>query len=77
MVHVLTYMVPFFFTSLSWWQLLLIAMQHWAQDGSDFVVSFMKAKGSGKFAEPPFGPWSVILIDNILHILFMAPIASL
>lgn len=28
-VHVATYMIPFLFIGLSWWQLLLIAVQHW------------------------------------------------
>lgn len=75
LVHVLTYLIPFLFTSLVWWKLALIGLQHFVQDRWNFVSWLMKLKGSGKFAEPPCGPWSVIVTDNILHILFIAWIA--
>ena len=76
-VHIATYLLPFAFTGLSWWQIALIGAQHFAQDRTGFVVWLMKAKRSTAFIQPPCGPWSVIVTDNILHILWMAWIASL
>ena len=71
LIHILLYMSFFLFCSLEWWQLLAIGVQHFLQDRTNFVVWFMKIKGSVKFAEPPFAPWSIILTDNIIHILWI------
>lgn len=76
-VHVLTYLLPFLFTPLAWWQLALIGAEHFAQDRTAFVPWLMRVKGSSAFAQPPCGPWSVIVTDNVLHILFMAGVAAL
>jgi len=76
-VHVLIYLVPFLFTSLTWWQLGLIGIEHFAQDRTTIVLWIMRIKGSAAFAQPPCGPWSVIFTDNIFHILFIAWVASL
>ena len=70
--HVVCYMVPFLLCGLAWWQMLLIGVQHFAQDRTGFVVWLMRVKGSAEFVEPPMGPWSVIVTDNILHILWIA-----
>jgi hypothetical protein len=77
LVHVVIYMVPFLFCGFAWWQLGLIALQHFFQDRTNFVVWFMEVKGSAKFTQPPMAPWSIVLTDNILHILFIAAIRSL
>lgn len=80
-VHSITYIIPFLplmalgFTS--WWQLALVASQHSLQDGTDFVLWFMKKTGSEGFTKAPMAPWSVIIVDNILHISFMALVFSL
>jgi len=76
-IHVLTYLVPFLFCGLAWWQLTLIGVQHFAQDRTGFVVWLMKVKGSTDFATGPLSPWSIIVVDNVLHILWMAAVASL
>jgi hypothetical protein len=72
LVHVIFYCIPFLFCNLEWWQFSLIGLQHFIQDRTNFVVWFMKFKGSEKFASGPCAPWSIILTDNILHILFIA-----
>lgn len=77
LVHVVVYMVPFLFTGLLFWQIILIGVQHFLQDRTQFVVWLMKVKGSEKFGTGPCAPWSIIVTDNILHILFMAGVASL
>lgn len=71
-IHVACYMIPFLLCGLNWWQFLLIAAQHYAIDRTNFVVWFMKIKGSGQFATGPCSPWSIIVMDNILHILWIA-----
>jgi hypothetical protein len=75
LIHVLTYMLPFVFTNINIYGLIFIAIQHYFQDRYNFVVWFMKVKGSSNFATN-FGPWSIILTDNIIHILFIALIST-
>ena len=71
--HVATYMIPFIiFCELAWWQLVLIAVQHYVIDRSHFVEWFMDWKGSSMFSKGVCFPWSQIAVDNILHILWMA-----
>jgi len=72
LVHVVTYMIPFVFCDLNWWQMLLIMFQHYAIDRTKFVGWFMEIKGSKQFRDGPLFPWSLIITDNILHILWIA-----
>lgn len=70
-VHTLMYSIPFIFLgSLTAVQFFLIMFQHYVQDSSTFVSWFMKTKGSTEFHDN-MGPWSIILTDNILHILWI------
>jgi len=77
LVHVLTYLIPFAFCHFEWWQIMVIGAQHFIQDRTNVVAWLMKLKGSEAFTKPPCGPWSVIITDNIPHVLFMAWIASM
>ena len=77
LLHVMTYQIPFYFTGLLWWQIALIGLQHFIQDRTQFVVWLMKIKGSEQFASGPCAPWSIIVTDNILHILFIAAVCTL
>ena len=76
-VHVLTYIIPFLFCGMTWWQLSLIAVQHYAIDRTHFVEWLMRVKGSEKFATGVCFPWSIIVVDNVLHILFIALVANI
>ena len=71
-IHVVCYMVPFVLCGLAWWQFLLIAAQHYLVDRTQFVAWFMKAKGQEQFATGLCFPWSQIVMDNILHVLWIA-----
>jgi hypothetical protein len=42
LVHVAIYMLPFLLCSLHWWQLTAIAVQHFAQDRSAFVLWWLR-----------------------------------
>lgn len=72
LLHVVTYMLPFLFCIISPIQLILIAIQHFVQDRTQFVKWFMEATGKSGFTKPPTGPWSMIVVDNIFHIIWMA-----
>jgi len=74
-VHVITYLIPFLFCGFTWWQLLLIGTEHFIQDRTNIVLWFMKVKGSKLFATGPMAPWSIVVTDNILHILWIAFVA--
>lgn len=76
-IHVLTYMLPFLFADMNWRQLFLIALQHWLQDRTDFVFWSMKLMGRNEFVTQPLAPWSLIITDNIFHILWIALIAAI
>lgn len=76
-IHVIIYMLPFLFTGLPWWKLLLIAVQHWLQDRTDFVLWSMKVTGRHEFAMQPLAPWSIIMTDNLFHILWIAFVIAL
>ena len=77
LAHVIVYLLPFCCVGLLWWQIALIGLQHFLQDRTGFVVWFMKVKGSEKFANGPCAPWSIIVMDNIIHILFIAAICAI
>ena len=76
-IHVITYMIPFAFCGLRWWQFLLIAIQHFIGDRFDLVRDYCNMVGSSRFLDPPFYPWSYIIIDQIFHILWIAFVVSL
>ena len=82
LVHVVTYLLPFLFLvlisslSIAWWQFLLIGAQHFAQDRAGFVVWSMKKIGKTNFAQPPMAPWSIVVIDNIYHLVWIAGVLA-
>lgn len=76
-IHVLSYMVPFLFCGLPAWALFAIGAQHFAQDRWGFVVWLMNKKGSADFAKPPMAPWSIIVTDNVLHVVFISAVVAL
>lgn len=76
LVHIFCYMIPFLWCGLTPLQLFAIALQHFAIDRTNFVFWFMKVKGQEKFATGPCSPWSIIVLDNILHILWIATVVE-
>jgi hypothetical protein len=90
LIHILTYLIPFIFigsymdgwtlhlTLFQWEPVVFIAvgLQHFIQDRGDMLKRFMVATGKGDFTKPPMAPWSIILTDNIIHILFIAWVVS-
>lgn len=93
LVHVLMYMLPFLFIGswiglpfgsgelvyceTEWWKLMLIAVQHFFQDRTGFVEWWLRFKGSVWFSKSPMAPWSIILTDNMIHLMWIAFVMSL
>jgi hypothetical protein len=75
-LHIMTYMLPFLLCDLSPRQFLAIGIQHFFQDHTNFIVWLMRVKGSAGFAQPPMAPWSIILTDNIIHIVWIAAVVN-
>lgn len=76
-VHVVLYTFAIYITTFwPWWALLIVASLHFIQDRTNFVVWFMHVKGQKQFAQPPLAPWSIIVIDNVLHLVVLWLIAS-
>ena len=81
-VHCCTYMIPFFFlctpnilndyaVHAAWWQFALVFAQHFAIDRTGFVAWFCEWKGSARFIKEPLWPWSLIVIDQVLHLTWL------
>jgi hypothetical protein len=73
LVHIITYMIPFLLTDLSWIQLLLIAAQHYIQDRTYFVAWFCRVTNKFQMDFNKF--WGHVIVDNVIHILWMAAVA--
>jgi len=71
-IHAACYMIPFLlFCNLSLMQSLLIGLQHFIQDRTYIVNYFMTIAGKSEFAKPPLSPWSIFVVDNTFHLLFI------
>lgn len=45
---------------------------HFIQDRTGIVVWWMRLIGQRKFMEGPCAPWSIIVVDNVWHIVTIA-----
>lgn len=52
-----------------WWIPPVLFATHFIQDRWGLVGWYMRVMGQSKFASPPMAPWSMIVVDNTLHIL--------
>ncbi len=46
-----------------------IAIPHFLIDRLGFVPWWMRLIGQEKFMGPPLGPWSIIVVDNVMHLV--------
>jgi len=79
LLHVIVYLLPFLLCHLTYWQLILIGIQHFILDHTNFVGWYCKVTGSEKFVATNgiFFPWSLIIIDNMMHILWIAFVVAI
>lgn len=76
-IHVLLYMLPFLLTDLRWGALVLIAVQHWLQDRTQFVGWWCKKMGSfqGELKQDVL-PWGHFVVDQVFHFVWMWCVVS-
>lgn len=81
LIHVSLYMTGFLtmvlIGNLSTLAFILIAIQHFIQDRTNIVMWWMGFYGQDNFSKPPCGPWSIFVVDNSLHIIFITIVLSL
>lgn len=59
------------FTGWPIWAVLLTFVLHFIQDRTRIINLFMELNGQSEFLKPPLGPWSIIVVDNCFHLLFL------
>ena len=71
-IHVTMYILPFFLTELSAFQILLIYAQHWIQDRTTFVAWWCRNMGSFQSElKMKSLPWGHFIVDNVFHIIWV------
>lgn len=65
------------FWFLSWWAYLVIFATHWPIDRYRLARLYMKYTNKEEFATGPLAPWSVIVIDNVFHIIVLYVVGML
>lgn len=58
-------------TMWPWWIFHALFITHFIQDRTDIVRWLMVHKGQEKFAQPPMAPWSIVVVDNVLHLVVL------
>lgn len=54
----------------SWIIISVLFLTHFIQDRTKIIVFWMtKINRQQKFTEPPMSPWSLIVVDNVWHIV--------
>lgn len=59
-----------------WWVPIILFLTHFIQDRTTIINRWMHLIGQDGFAKPPLGPWSIIVVDNVWHILTLAVVAK-
>ena len=71
LLHCLLYTLAVFCTCcwfLPWWAYLVVFVTHYPVDRYRLARKFMTANGQEAFATGVFSPWSIIVVDNIIHL---------
>lgn len=72
LVHCLLYTLAIWaFTGWGLFPLSFVFLSHFAQDHTTFITKLMNANGQRQFAAGPCAPWSIIVVDNVLHLLVL------
>ncbi len=68
LVHVLVYLIPFLLCNLQWWQIVLIGIQHFIQDRTEFVLWWMH---KWKRINSEKGHGVALFVDQAFHIVWI------
>ena len=79
-VHCLLYttaVAAFSFWWMPWWGYVACFLSHWFIDRFRLAGRWMRnVSGQAAFAGGPLSPWSIIVVDNTIHLLTLAVIAA-
>ena len=64
-----TWSVCWFANWENWPVASILFVTHFLQDRTGIVLAWMRAIGQEKFATGPCSPWSIIVVDNVWHIV--------
>lgn len=71
-VHCLLYSLAIWaFTGWPLWAVGLVYVTHFVQDRTTIVNRWMSAIGQQQFASGPCSPWSIIVVDNVWHLVVL------
>jgi hypothetical protein len=73
-VHCLVYTLMVFLCSFWWlppWAYTIVFATHWPIDRFRLARKLMTIMGQDGFATGPLSPWSIIVIDQSLHLLIL------
>ena len=70
LIHVLIWgMCLLLLTKMSIEQVAAVTILHFLQDRWSFIAWYMRKMHQDAFAKPPLGPWSIIVVDQVFHLL--------
>lgn len=64
-----TFSVMLFSGTTDWRIAAILFITHAIQDGTDIIRWWMFRIGQKEFATGPLSPWSIIVVDNVWHII--------
>ena len=73
-IHAFTYALPFLCCGLRWWQVAVIAAQHFAQDRLGWAKIWQRFV---RQTPPDKWPVGTLLVDQTIHVLFIAWVVQL
>lgn len=71
-VHCLLYTLSvwtFTLFQLPWWACLICFLVHWPIDRFRLARKWMNISGQKAFASGELAPWSIIIVDNTIHLV--------
>lgn len=79
-VHCLMYTLAVWSCSfwwMPWWGLVVCFAAHWPVDRLRLAGRWMRnVSGQAGFAAGPLAPWSVVVVDNVFHLIVLGLIAA-
>lgn len=73
-IHVVLYMVGMTlccFWFMPWWGYLWIAATHYCIDRYKLARRYMHLAGQDVFATGALSPWSIVVVDQVFHLLVL------
>ena len=76
-VHVAVYCASVLaFTGWPWWAIAVTGLFHFTQDRTGIIRWYMRVVGQEQFATGACYPWSMIVVDNVFHLVQLYAVAT-